>query len=56
MKRYGNLWEKIIAFENLYEAHRKAKKGKRYRASVLDFSHNLETELLKLQRDLQTQT
>lgn len=56
MRRYGNLWSKIITFENLYEAHRKARKGKRYRPSVLTFSHNLETELLQLQRDLQTQT
>ena len=56
MKRYGNLWSKIITFENLYEAYRKARKGKRYRSSVLVFSHNLETELLQLQRDLQTQT
>lgn len=56
MKRQGNLWSKIVTFENLYKAHCKARKGKRYRASVLAFSHNLETELLQLQRDLQAQT
>lgn len=56
MKRYGNLWPKIITFENLYNAHRKAQRGKRYRPAVLEFNHNLGSNLLQLQRELETQT
>lgn len=56
MKRYGNLWPKIITFENLYQAHCKAQQGKRYRSSVLAFNHNLGSNLLQLQRDLASQT
>jgi retron-type reverse transcriptase len=56
MKRYGNLWPHIIAFENLYLAARKAQKGKRYQENVLAFHYHLETELQRLQTELQTQT
>lgn len=54
MKRYGNLWPKITAFENLLNAARQSQKGKRYRPNVLEFNHNLEAELLRLQQDLNT--
>jgi len=56
MKRYGNLWLNIITFENLYNAHRKAQRGKRYRSKVLEFNHDLEGNLLQLQRELENQT
>ena len=56
MKRYGNLWPQIIAFENLLEASSKAQRGKRFRPNVLAFHHNLEGELFKLQRELQDRT
>lgn len=56
MKRYGNLWPQIIAFENLYFAARKAQKGKRLQENVLTFNYHLETEIQKLQSELQTQT
>jgi hypothetical protein len=34
MKTYRNLYPELISFENLYQAFRKARKGKRDRAEV----------------------
>jgi retron-type reverse transcriptase len=56
MKRYGDLWSEVIAFENLLQASKQAQKGKRFRDNVLEFNYNLESELFSLQRDLQTMT
>ncbi|MGD1906577.1 MAG: reverse transcriptase domain-containing protein [Leptolyngbyaceae cyanobacterium] len=56
MKRHGNLWPQIIAFENLLAAARQAQRGKRYRDNVLAFNYNLAGELLQLQQELNTQT
>ncbi|TVQ24921.1 MAG: RNA-directed DNA polymerase [Leptolyngbya sp. DLM2.Bin15] len=52
MKRYGNLWPQVVDFENLVQAARQAQRGKRLRASVLQFNYNLETELHQLQDEL----
>lgn len=52
MKRYGNLYEQIYDFENLYQAYLKARKNKRYRAEVLEFSANLEENLIQIQNEL----
>ncbi|OLP18375.1 RNA-dependent DNA polymerase [Leptolyngbya sp. 'hensonii'] len=56
MKRYGSLYPQITAFENLLTAAKQAQRQKRYRDPVLAFNYNLESELLQLQRELQTQT
>jgi retron-type reverse transcriptase len=56
MKRAGNLWYRVVDFENLLQASRKAQKGKRYRENVLAFNYNLEAELLALRDALQTKT
>lgn len=56
MKRYGNLWDKIIDFENLYLSAKNAQKGKRYRDNVLQFNSNLASELSKLQQELTEKT
>lgn len=56
MKRYGNLWHQIVAFENLLSAARQAQKGKRFKADVLAFNYNLENELQQLRHELVTQT
>lgn len=56
MKRHGNLWEGVVAFENLVAAARQAQRGKRYRGNVLAFNYGLETELLTLQEELVSQT
>ena len=56
MKRHGNLWPQIIAFDNLLAAARQAQRGKRYRDNVLAFNYNLAGELLQLQQELKTHT
>jgi len=56
MKRYGNLWHQVIAFENIYLAAKKAQKGKRFNPCVLRFNFNGEEELLTLQRQLKHKT
>ncbi|MBS1790739.1 MAG: RNA-directed DNA polymerase [Acidobacteria bacterium] len=56
MKRHGNLWEGVIAFDNLVAAARQAQRGKRYRDNILAFNYDLEAELLALQHELISQT
>ncbi len=56
MKRHGNLWPQITDFTNLLEAARKAQRGKRYQENVLAFNYDLESNLLRLQEELVTQT
>jgi len=56
MKRHGNLFPAVIAFDNLLLAAQKAQKSKRYRANVLEFNHNLESEILQLQSELRNGT
>ncbi len=48
MKRQNNLFEKIISFENILKASKKARRGKRYKASTALFEYNLECNLLKI--------
>lgn len=52
MKRYGYLYEQIYDYENLYLAYLEARKGKRYRQDVLEFSANLEENLIQIQNEL----
>nr|VFK11014.1 MAG: Retron-type reverse transcriptase [Candidatus Kentron sp. LPFa]VFK30460.1 MAG: Retron-type reverse transcriptase [Candidatus Kentron sp. LPFa] len=56
MKRIGNLWERITAFDNLYLAWRKARSGKATRPTVTRFELDLERNLLDLQKALRTRT
>ncbi|MFH1233668.1 MAG: reverse transcriptase domain-containing protein [Patescibacteria group bacterium] len=56
MKTYKNLFEKFCSFENLHGAYSKARKCKRYRDYVLQFSYNLEENLFLLQEELINQT
>jgi len=51
-KTFNNLWCQITCFENLFEAYKEARKGKRYRDDVLNFSYNLEENLINLQNKL----
>jgi len=46
------LYPLIYAFNNLYVAYVKARRGKRYKPEVLQFSANLERELIALYREL----
>lgn len=52
MKRHGNLFEKIVTFDNLELAYRKVIRGKRYRPAALRFYANLEENLIQLQNEL----
>jgi len=52
MKRLGGIWPRLVSFENLLDAFRKARRGKRRSPAVAQFSLNLERELIGLQREL----
>lgn len=51
-KTYKNLYPQIYSFEALYDAYRKARKGKRYQKEVVRFTAGLEEELIQLQNEL----
>jgi len=53
MKTLNHLYHKIIAFDNLLLAARKAQKGKRYKPAVSAFHFQLEENLLQLHHQLQ---
>ncbi len=42
MKRYANLYTRIITFENLLRAAKKSMRGKKSKNSVITFNFNLE--------------
>jgi RNA-directed DNA polymerase len=52
MKRYNNLFPKVIEFENLYLAFRRAAIGKRSCPEVAAFELDLESQLFRLRREL----
>lgn len=52
MKRLQNLWPQLIAFDNLWQAWRQARRGKSRSVGAVAFELNLECELLALQREL----
>ena len=56
MKRYGNLFEKIISFDNLMLAAKKALRGKKDKQHIAEFYFNLENEILALQEELKSKT
>lgn len=56
MKRYGNLWEQLISFENILAAFRKAIKGKAYKSYALRFIQDFEHNILKLHHTLITKS
>ncbi len=53
MKRLGGIWSQLVSFENLLSGYRRARRGKGRSPAVAAFALNLETELLKLQRELE---
>jgi retron-type reverse transcriptase len=52
VKTYNHLFDRIVAFDNLLPAARKAQKSKRFKPATALFNFNLEKELLRLQREL----
>lgn len=56
MKTYKNLYCKVWAFDNLYAAYRRARKGKRGKPPAATFEWNLEENLFDLQKGLVEKT
>lgn len=56
MKKLKNLYQEICSFENLLEAYKQARKCKRYRSEVLEFTANLEENLITIQNELTWKT
>ena len=52
MKRYGNLFNKIVDTQNFYLATKKSLRGKKFKYATEPFYFNLENEILKIQRQL----
>jgi hypothetical protein len=49
MKTYKNLYPQVWAWDNLYLAYRRARRGKRGRLAVAAFEWDLEGNLVRLQ-------
>lgn len=49
---HGELWGRIISWENLLQAHYAARKGKRYRPETLRFGRNLEENITNIHNHL----
>jgi len=45
MRRYGNLWERVIDRENVFRAYRKARRGKSALHGVQSFERNVERNI-----------
>lgn len=56
MKRLGDVWPRLVSFDNLLAAHRKARRGKRSRSGVAEFGLGLEHQLIELQSELENGT
>lgn len=56
MKRINNLFEKIVTYDNLVEAERRARRGKSHRPEVMKFMTNYEANLLAIQQMLINKT
>jgi retron-type reverse transcriptase len=52
MKRFKNLFEQIVDYENLWNAYLNSRSGKRFRGEVLKFSNNVEENLIEIQNEL----
>ncbi len=56
MKTYRNLYSQIYEWDNLLNAWRKARKGKRGRSPAASFEYDVEANLLQLQKELAEKT
>jgi retron-type reverse transcriptase len=54
MKRLDGLWLQVVAFDNLWRAWRKARRGKSRTVGAVAFELELEANLLALQRELES--
>jgi len=51
-KTHRHLWPDMISWDNLFAAYREARRGKRYRREVAEFSEHLEENLITLHNEL----
>ncbi len=51
MKTHNHLFQQIYSFENLFNASRKAQRGKRFQDEVARFNFHLERELYRSQQE-----
>lgn len=56
MATLDDIYDRICEYEELYQSHLEARKGKRYRGDVLVFTDRLEENLIELQNELIWQT
>lgn len=52
MKRYNNLFDKVVSLDNLYLADKKARRNKSHRKDIIEFDKNKDELLLQLQKQL----
>lgn len=52
MKRYNNLFDKIVSLDNLYLADKKARRNKQHRPEIVEFDKNRDQLLSDLQNKL----
>jgi len=53
---YKRIYSGVYEFANLYNAYQKAVKAKRYKDDIMDFSYNLELNLIKISHHLKNHT
>ncbi|MCD6311961.1 MAG: group II intron reverse transcriptase domain-containing protein, partial [Elusimicrobia bacterium] len=53
---YKRIYSGVYEFSNLYNAYQKAIKAKRYKEDIMDFSYNLELNLIKISQHLKNHT
>lgn len=56
MKRYGNLYDRIVSYDNLVAAFENASRHRKKRGDVVEFVSNFEANILQLQTELQSLT
>lgn len=56
MRRHGNLFEKIVSEENIYNAYCKARRGRRWQNTVKIFEKDLDANLARIRESLMEKT
>lgn len=56
MKRYGNLWDRVVDLDNIREAHRNARKGKSMYRSVKRVDADIESHIQRIHEMLTSGT
>ena len=51
MKRYGNLFESVVDFQNLAVSFKQASRGKKQKVYIIEFFLDLEENLLQIQSE-----